>query len=80
MDTARGVRITVRGRLSPRLAQAFDGLSVSASSGQTELVGRVEDQAELYGLLARIRDLGLDLTAVVTADPAPTGRKEEEAS
>jgi hypothetical protein len=33
-------------------------------AGRTELVGELADQAQLHGLLARIRDLGLELEHV----------------
>ena len=36
--------------------------------GGTDLVGEAVDQAHLYGLLARIRDLGLELESV---NPVP---------
>lgn len=60
----RRVRITVRGRLSERLATSFEGMTLCTGAGQTHLVGDVVDQAHLYGLLARIRDLGLELEGV----------------
>jgi hypothetical protein len=64
------VRITVRGRLSPRLASAFDGMTPRHRRGHTDLVGAIADQAQLYGLLSRIRDLGLELENVtVLPDP-----------
>lgn len=34
------------------------------SNGETRLVGELEDQAALYGLLSRMRDLGLLLLLV----------------
>lgn len=34
------------------------------SSGETLLVGQMEDQAALYGLLSRMRDLGILLLSV----------------
>lgn len=37
--------------------------------GTTTLTGVVADQAELHGLLARIRDLGLTLVSVAVLDP-----------
>ena len=40
--------------------------------GATELAGEVVDQAQLYGLLTRIRDLGLELLSVDVADAHPT--------
>jgi hypothetical protein len=67
---AQRVRITVRGRLSPRLAGAFDGMAPRHRLGHTELVGEIADQAQLFGLLSRIRDLGLELENV-TVLPKP---------
>jgi hypothetical protein len=58
------VRITVRGRLSPRLASAFEGMAPRHRRGHTDLIGEIVDQAQLYGLLSRIRDLGLELENV----------------
>jgi hypothetical protein len=58
------VRITVRGRLSTRLASAFAGMAPRHRRGHTELVGEIADQAQLHGLLSRIRDLGLELENV----------------
>jgi hypothetical protein len=77
MKSTRTVRITVGGRLSERLAAAFDGMTLVRRSGATELAGEVVDQAQLYGLLARIRDLGLELKAVTVAgaDPAAPDRE-----
>jgi hypothetical protein len=63
----RRVRITVRGRLTGRLATAFEGMTLVSRRGRTDLVGEVVDQAQLYGLLARIRDLGLELEALSTS-------------
>jgi hypothetical protein len=62
------IRITVRGRLSRRLAGAFDGLTLAPRTGATELNGEVVDQAQLYGLLTRVRDLGLELQSVTVFD------------
>ena len=64
MTSTRTVRITVRGQLSDRLATAFDGMTLVRRAGATELVGPMTDQAQLHGLLGRIRDLGLELDSV----------------
>jgi hypothetical protein len=66
MNTSRRVRIKVRGRLSDRLATVFEGMTLVQRAGGSELVGEIADQAQLHGLLARIRDLGLELDSVVT--------------
>jgi hypothetical protein len=71
------VRITVRGSLSPRLASTFDGLTHRHRRGHTELVGEIADQAQLYGLLSRIRDLGLELEKVTVLREQPPSPREQ---
>lgn len=66
MNSSRTVRITIRGRLSSRLAATFDGMTLRRRARSTDLVGQVADQAQLHGLLSRIRDLGLELVAVTS--------------
>jgi hypothetical protein len=56
--------ITVRGRLSDTLVAAFDGLTANSSTADTVLRGDIADQAALYGVLARIESLGLELLDV----------------
>jgi hypothetical protein len=64
MKQAGCYRVTVRGNLTERLASAFEGVRVEAGAGTTALIGQMQDQAELYGLLNRLRDFGLDLVRV----------------
>jgi hypothetical protein len=73
MRSTLSIRITVRDRVSDRLAAAFDGMTPVRRPGATELVGEVADQARLHGLLTRVRDLGLELESVSVAgvDPNP---------
>ena len=59
----RTLRIILSGRLSQRFAAAFDGVTVETGGGETALVGTL-DQAQLYGILERVRDLGLELVRV----------------
>ena len=77
MNTHRSVRITVHGRLSERLTAAFDGMAPVRRPGATELVGEVADQAQLHGLLSRIRDLGLELESLTVLDADATTEHEE---
>lgn len=70
MNTARSVRIRIRGRLSERLASAFEGMTLVPGTTGSELVGAVVDQAQLHGVLARIRDLGLELESLTTGECA----------
>ena len=61
--------IRLRGRLDPRWAAWFDGLSLTtADDGTTALRGAVTDQAALHGLLQKVRDLGLPLLSVNSLD------------
>lgn len=60
-------RIRVAGELGPEWTSWFDGLAiVMEGEGVTALDGELPDQAALHGLLASIRDLGLDLISVET--------------
>lgn len=54
-------RICVRGRLTERLASAVEGMQMTSSGDKTTFVGVVQDQSQLYGILDRLRDLGLEL-------------------
>lgn len=57
--------LRVQGHLDERWSAWFGGLTlVREDDGTTTLRGPVTDQAELHGLLAKIRDLGLILVAV----------------
>jgi len=57
--------IRVKGHLDVRWANWFDGLTLTREGdGTTVLRGSVVDQAALYGLLGKVRDLGLPLIAV----------------
>ena len=57
-------RIAVRGRLTEHLGSAFEGFAMEPGNEQTVLVGEIRDQAQLYGVLDRVRNLGLDLVSV----------------
>jgi hypothetical protein len=58
-------RIRNRGHLDPASSAWFDSLTVAqADDGTTELVGPLADQSALFGLLARLRDLGATLLLV----------------
>ena len=62
--------IRLKGHLDTRWADQFAGLSFThASDGTTILAGPVVDQAALYGLLRKVRDLGLPLLSVMLIDP-----------
>ena len=54
-------RIVVEGELGPRYASAFDGMTLRAHDGETDITGPIIDQSHLHGLLERIASLGLTL-------------------
>ena len=57
--------ITVRGHLTPGWSVVFDDMEVICLvDGNTLIAGSLPDQAALYGLLLRLRDLGLTLISV----------------
>ena len=56
--------IVVRGRLSSRYEGAFDGARLVPRHGHTTLCADLVDQSQLYGLLNRLRDLGIELVSV----------------
>ncbi len=61
--------IRVRGVLDPAWSDWFDGMSIGQGArGDTVLAGPVADQAALYGLIARLRDLGLTLIAITCGE------------
>ena len=66
-------RIVVRGGLSDRFSPAFGGLALHAENGLTCLEGEVRDRSELYGLLERARELGLELVRVEPVAEPPSG-------
>jgi len=45
-------------------SDVFDGFQVRCSASETELRGSVSDQAQLFGYLLRLRDLGIHLVSV----------------
>jgi hypothetical protein len=60
----RRYRIVVRGQLSERFTDAFDGMVVQRGLEVTTLEGELADQSMLHGLLGRIGNLGLELVSV----------------
>ena len=59
------VEIRVKGRISEEWSEWLGGLSVSHADPEgSVLTGRLKDRAALYGILSRLRDLGLELYLV----------------
>lgn len=62
-------QIKVKGGLARRWSTWFEGLSMHIENGDTVLVGSLADQAELHGVLVKVRDLGLPLLSVLRTTP-----------
>lgn len=61
--------IRIKGHLSCRRISILEGWQVKHQpNGETLLSGPVLDQAALYGILNRLRDLGVTLLAVMRVD------------
>jgi hypothetical protein len=62
--------LRVDGRLDDRWSSWFDNLTLTHDvDGTTRLSGPVRDQAQLHGLLIKVRDLGLTLISVDVVEP-----------
>ena len=62
--------IRVKGHLDGRWSEWFDGLTITnLENGEATLSGEIVDQSALHGVLNKVRDLGLPLVAVRSADP-----------
>jgi hypothetical protein len=62
-------KIVVEGELGPRYAAAFHPMQVDSRDGATTIVGSVQDQADLHGILDTIKALGLSLVSVAPLHP-----------
>jgi hypothetical protein len=62
--------IRIKGHLDSGWADWFGGLTITLEGdGDTLLAGRVVDQAALYGLLKKVRDVGMPLLSVNRVKP-----------
>jgi len=63
------VEIRVKGQVDEHWSDWFEGLAIThCGQKETVLTGEVVDQAALYGLLAKLRNLGLSLVSVSSAE------------
>jgi hypothetical protein len=59
-------QIRVKGHLRQQWTTWFEGMSITLTeNGDTLLTGPVIDQAALFGLLKKVRDLGMPLISVI---------------
>ena len=62
--------IRIKGHLGREWTDWFEGLTIQLQdNGETLLTGPVVDQAALYGLLRKVRDVGMPLVSVMRVRP-----------
>ena len=73
---ARRYEVRVKGRLSPRLKDAFPGMEVVEVPAETVISSTVGDGTQLHDVLSLIQSFGLHVVAVdqVVPGPAPPHR------
>ncbi|MBN1122623.1 MAG: hypothetical protein JXJ17_16215 [Anaerolineae bacterium] len=61
----RHVTIRIKGQLDADWSDWFGGLQLThLNDNESLLTGEIKDQPELYGVLSKVRDLGLELVSV----------------
>jgi len=59
------VEIVIEGHLDKQWTEWLEGITISQLEGdKTTLTGSVKDQSAFYGLIAKLRDLGLKVYSV----------------
>ena len=70
-------QIRIKGHLDCEWTDWFGGLTITLEdNGETLLTGPVCDQAALYGLLKKVRNLGMTLISVCSIEPGPAKASE----
>jgi hypothetical protein len=73
--------IRIKGHLGSQWTDWFEGMTITLEdNGDTLLTGPVIDQAALYGLLKKVRDLGMPLVSIsqVQANATQPYRSKKE--
>ncbi len=74
-------QIRIKGHLGHQWKEWFEGLSISLEdNGDTLITGPVIDQAALYGLLKKVRNLGTPLISVIKVKPDQTNVSDVKVS
>ena len=62
-------RLIVKGELGPLCQSAFEGMEIESAGERSTIVGPIENQAALLGLVEPVASLGLTLVSVAPVDP-----------
>lgn len=67
------IEIRVKGQIDERWSEWLDGLTIThPGQNETLLTGLILDQSAMYGLMSKLRDLGLSLSAVNVREEVST--------
>ena len=65
----QNIEIKVKGLLDPKWSEWLENLEIiNDDKDETLILGQINDQATLYGILKKLRDLGLKLKSVKVND------------
>jgi len=71
-------QIRITGHLGSHWTEWFGGLTITLEdNGDTLLTGPVIDQAALYGVLRKVRDLGMPLISAIRLQPGQSDASED---
>ncbi len=72
-------QIRIEGQLGREWTDWFQGMTITLrDNGDTLLTGPVRDQAALFGLLKKVRDLGMPLLSVNRVNPSQPDASDVE--
>jgi hypothetical protein len=73
------INIRIEGHLDHSWVSWLDGLTLThTEEGETVLTGWVKDQTALYGLIAKLRDLGVILISInIEETDTPDNQKQQ---
>ena len=64
----KSVEIRVKGILDPSWSEWIGNLEISYQQDSSLFSGEIKDQAMLYGIIKKIRDMGLELMSIEIVD------------
>jgi len=71
-------RIRIRGQLGATALSAFPSMVSELKGSETVLTGVLEDRSALFGVLAQIEALGLDLLEIRQVTAPPTSAESDD--
>ena len=69
--------IRIKGRLGATALSAFPTMASELKAGETVLTGSLQDRSAVFGVLAQIEALGLELLELRPAEPQSPGSDDD---